>query len=116
MSGLNTVVREIVMCLRRQYGVPTTYGIRFGYRGFQDPPSWIELDEKKVRNFHNMGGSFLGSSRGGHDTKAIVDSLVDAGVNLLFVTGGDGTLRGAGELNRTETITSRRLCLPCHTI
>ncbi|CAJ1935361.1 unnamed protein product [Cylindrotheca closterium] len=42
-----------------------------------------------------MGGSFLGSSRGGHDTKAIVDSLEKEGINLLFVTGGDGTVRGA---------------------
>lgn len=94
------MVREIVMCLRRQYGVRTTYGIRSGYRGFKDPSSWIDLDEKKVRRFHTMGGSFLGSSRGGHDTKAIVDALVDARINLLFVTGGDGTVRGAGELNQ----------------
>ncbi|CAJ1935355.1 unnamed protein product [Cylindrotheca closterium] len=93
--GLNTVVREIVMCLRRQYGVSTTYGIPSGYRGFKDPTTWIPLDEKVVRNFHNMGGSFLGSSRGGHDTKAIVDSLEKEGINLLFVTGGDGTVRGA---------------------
>ena len=98
VAGLNTVVREIVMCLRRQYGVPTTYGIPSGYRGFRDPSSWIKLDEKKVRHFHKMGGSFLGSSRGGHDTNLIVDSLVDEGVNLLFVTGGDGTVRGAGTL------------------
>mmetsp|Transcript_24054 Transcript_24054/g.58877 ORF Transcript_24054/g.58877 Transcript_24054/m.58877 type:complete len:571 (-) Transcript_24054:72-1784(-) len=96
--GLNTVVREIVMCLRRQYGVPTTYGIPSGYRGFQDPTTWIDLDETKVRNFHNMGGSFLGSSRGGHDTKAIVDSLEKEGINLLFVTGGDGTVRGAAKV------------------
>ena len=95
--GLNTVVREIVMCLRRQYGVNTTYGIPSGYRGFRDPTSWIDLDEKVVRNFHKMGGSFLGSSRGGHDTKAIVDSLEKEGINLLFVTGGDGTVRGAGK-------------------
>ena len=27
--GLNTVVREIVMCLRRQYGVEVTYGTSF---------------------------------------------------------------------------------------
>ncbi|KAL3940440.1 MAG: hypothetical protein SGBAC_005024 [Bacillariaceae sp.] len=105
--GLNTVVREIVMCLRRQYGVRTTYGIRSGYRGFKDPSSWIELDEKKVRNFHTMGGSFLGSSRGGHDTKAIVDALVDADINLLFVTGGDGTVRGAAKI--AEEVQARGL-------
>jgi len=105
--GLNTVVREIVMCLRRQYGVRTTYGIPSGYRGFQDPSTWIDLDEKAVRNFHNMGGSFLGTSRGGHDTKAIVDSLEKKGINLLFVTGGDGTVRGAAKV--AEEIQARGL-------
>ena len=43
-----------------------------------------------MKNLHHKGGSILGSSRGGHDTEAIVDSLVEQGVNLLFVVGGDG--------------------------
>lgn len=84
------------MCLRRQYGVEKTLGVPSGYRGFRDPSTWIELNEKVVENFHNMGGSFLGSSRGGHETAAIVDALEEEGVNMLFVTGGDGTVRGAG--------------------
>lgn len=96
--GLNTVVREVVMCLRRQYGVTETYGIPAGYRGFQEPDTWRLLDEKAVANLHNIGGSVLGSSRGGHDTEAIVDSLVDQGVNMLFVVGGDGTVRGAAKI------------------
>lgn len=96
--GLNTVVREITMCLRRQYGVEHVYGIREGYRGFLDAPSWLPLDEATVSNYHNMGGSVLGSSRGGHDTEAIVESLVAQNINLLFVVGGDGTLRGAARI------------------
>jgi len=104
--GLNTVVRELVMCLRRQYGVEHVYGIREGYRGFQDPNSWIPMDEKTVANFHNLGGSVLGSSRGGHDTDAIVDSLLEQNINMLFIVGGDGTLRGAakisGEIKRRQ--------------
>lgn len=96
--GLNTVIREVVMCLRRQYGVLETLGVPSGYRGFLDANSWISLDEDSVKNLHNLGGSVLGSSRGGHDTMAIVDSLVDQGVNLLFVVGGDGTVRGAAKI------------------
>lgn len=93
--GLNTVIREVVMCLRKQYGVKDVYGIPAGYRGFRNPKSWMPLDENAVANFHNLGGSVLGSSRGGHDTEAIVDSLASQNINLLFVVGGDGTLRGA---------------------
>ena len=96
--GLNSVIREVVMCLRRQYGVTKTLGIPSGYRGFLNPDTWINLDEENVKNLHNMGGSILGSSRGGHDTNAIVDSLVDQGINLLFVVGGDGTVRGAEKI------------------
>ena len=93
------LVREVVMCLRRQYGVEHVYGIPEGYRGFLDPSIWRPQDEATVANYHNMGGSVLGSSRGGHDTKAIVDSLVSQNINLLFVVGGDGTLRGAAKIS-----------------
>ena len=107
--GLNTVVREVVMCLRRQYGVTETLGVPAGYRGFKDPSTWRDLDEKAVANLHNIGGSTLGSSRGGHDTEAIVDSLVEQGVNLLFVVGGDGTVRGAAKI--AEEVKKRGLAI-----
>lgn len=96
--GLNSVIREVVMCLRRQYGVTETYGVPAGYRGFLRPETWRPLDKEAVKNLHNQGGSVLGSSRGGHDTNAIVDTLVEQGVNLLFVVGGDGTVRGAAKI------------------
>jgi len=96
--GLNTVVREVIMCLRRQYGVTETYGIKSGYRGFLKPETWTHLDSDAVKDLHQRGGSMLGSSRGGHNTTAIVDALVEQGVNLLFVVGGDGSLRGAAKI------------------
>jgi 6-phosphofructokinase 1 len=105
--GLNTVIRELVMCLSRQYGVQECYGISSGYRGFKDPSKWQKLDEKSVSNLHNIGGTILGSSRGGHDTESIVDSLQEQGVNLLFVIGGDGTVRGAAKI--AEAVKERGL-------
>ncbi len=42
-----------------------------------------------------MFETFLGSSRGGHDTATIVDALKKMDVNILFVIGGDGSMRGA---------------------
>ena len=113
--GLNSVVREVVMCLSRQYGVQSIVGIPQGYRGFLYPEEWKKLDEASVRNLHNQGGSLLGSSRGGHDTSAIVDSLVEEGINLLFISGGDGTVRGAAKI--AEEVKRRGLpisvaCIP----
>jgi len=96
--GLNTVVKEVIMCLRRQYGVTETFGIPAGYRGILEPETWRSLDEEAVKDLHQQGGTILGTSRGGHDTQAIVDSLVEQQVNLLFIVGGDGTVRGAAKI------------------
>ncbi|KAF6134393.1 hypothetical protein GIB67_005785 [Kingdonia uniflora] len=41
------------------------------------------------------GGTFLRTSRGGHDTKTIVDSIQDRGINQVYIIGGDGTQKGA---------------------
>lgn len=95
------------MCLQRQYGVEEVFGIPEGYRGFLSPEIWRPLTIKNVKHLHSQGGSTLGTSRGGHDTKAIVDNLVEQGINLLFVSGGDGTLRGAAKI--AEEVKARGL-------
>lgn len=107
--GLNSVVREVTMCLSRQYGLSDIVGIPMGYRGFLYPEEWKQLDESVVRNLHMQGGSMLGSSRGGHDTTAIVDSLVNNNINLLFISGGDGTVRGAAKI--AEEVKRRELAI-----
>jgi 6-phosphofructokinase 1 len=48
-----------------------------------------------VEEIHEMGGTILGSSRGGADTEAIADSIERRNINMLFTIGGDGTTKGA---------------------
>jgi len=91
--GLNVVIREIFNSLHYNYGVEKVYGVKFGYRGFYES-EMIELDSKAVSGIHNLGGTILGTSRGGFDEKKIVDSMVEKGINQVFVIGGDGTHRG----------------------
>ncbi|GJN00902.1 hypothetical protein PR202_ga18128 [Eleusine coracana subsp. coracana] len=93
--GLNTVIREIVCGLYDMYGVTKILGIQGGYRGFY-ARNTINLTPKCVNDVHKRGGTILGSSRGGHDTTKIVDSIQDRGINQIYVIGGDGTQRGAG--------------------
>jgi 6-phosphofructokinase 1 len=69
----------------------------------------MSLCETVVQNLHNQGGSILGSSRGGHDTDAIVDSIVKEGINLVFIVGGDGTVRGAAKI--AEEVKRRGLAI-----
>lgn len=92
--GLNTVVKELVNCLRSQYGVEEVFGVKHGYMGFYSS-EWVSLTLDDVATIHRQGGSMLGSSRGGHDTTKICDALQEAGVNLVFTIGGDGTMRGS---------------------
>ncbi|XP_059456633.1 ATP-dependent 6-phosphofructokinase 3-like isoform X2 [Corylus avellana] len=92
--GLNTVIREIVCGLYHMYGVHKVLGIEGGYRGFY-ARNTIPLTPKVVNDIHKRGGTILGTSRGGHDTFKIVDSIQDRGINQVYIIGGDGTQKGA---------------------
>ncbi|KAL4333258.1 hypothetical protein GQ457_07G040110 [Hibiscus cannabinus] len=92
--GLNTVIREIVCGLYHMYGVKKVLGIDGGYRGFY-AKNTVNLNPKFVNDIHKRGGTVLGTSRGGHDTSKIVDSIQDRGINQVYIIGGDGTQRGA---------------------
>lgn len=95
--GLNVVIRELVLTLQYQYQAKKIYGIPYGYMGFYSY-DWVELDSIAVRDVQNMGGTILGSSRGGFDAVKMVDALLAKGVNQVYVLGGDGTHRGIAKL------------------
>lgn len=95
--GLNNVIRSIVRTLWYQYGVRRITGIRNGYRGFLPEYNLpiVELNPDVVDDIHNMGGSMLGSSRGGANISEVVDAIERLNLNMLFTIGGDGTTKGA---------------------
>lgn len=98
--GLNSVIRELVITLCLMYRVKSVTGIPYGYRGFYSTQlSCIDLNPDKVQSIHHEGGSILGSSRGGHDTKRICDSIIAMGYNQIYIIGGDGTHRGAVKIS-----------------
>ncbi|MBU8912756.1 MAG: ATP-dependent 6-phosphofructokinase [Spirochaetales bacterium] len=96
--GLNDVIRAITRCLWYRYGVRRISGVRFGYQGFlpENNIPTMELNPIVVDDIHKIGGTVLGSSRGGgNQTEAIVDTIERMNVNMLFSIGGDGTQKGA---------------------
>ncbi|CAH9099176.1 unnamed protein product [Cuscuta epithymum] len=95
--GINTVIRELVCGLSNMYGVEDVLGIQGGYRGFYSKNT-IKLTPKVVNAIHKCGGTFLQTSRGGHDTNKIVDNIQDRGINQVYIIGGDGTQRGAAAI------------------
>lgn len=81
--GLNVVVREIVMSLWYNYEVRHIYGIKWGYKGFytETEHNWLPLSPKDVSEIHKLGGTILGSSRGGFDGDKILNELIEKGVS-----------------------------------
>jgi 6-phosphofructokinase 1 len=77
--------------------VAATLGIRYGLQGFI--PKYgheiVELTPDSVVNIHQTGGTVLGTSRGPQPVDEIVDTLERHGINVLFVIGGDGTMKAA---------------------
>lgn len=101
--GLNDVIRTITLSLMWQYGVNKVLGFRYGYAGLSSnaPQEPLLLTPELVDEIHLKGGDILSSSRGPQDSDDMVDNLVKRDIGLLFVIGGDGTLRGASELSKT---------------
>lgn len=109
--GLNNVIRSIVMELHYSYRIRRILGFRYGFAGL-GPKSELEplpLSPQSVQLIHRHGGTILGTSRGPQDPDAMVDTLMQHGVGLLFVIGGDGTMRGAAAL--CKAIARRRLSI-----
>lgn len=95
--GLNNVIQGLVRQLIQGYGVRQVLGFRCGYQGFiaQFRHPTVELTLDTVDAIHEQGGTLLGSSRGEQDPEEIVDCLERLGIQILFVIGGDGSMRGA---------------------
>ncbi len=106
--GLNDVIRGIVMELALHYGIPTVTGFRNGYLGLTaSGPEPATLTPESVDHINQHGGTVLGSSRGSQDPVLMVDRLVELGIDILLVIGGDGSMRGASGL--VEEIARRGL-------
>ncbi len=107
--GLNDVIRAIVMEGYHGYKMAGVLGIPFGLEGFIPGYRYrnVELTPDKVRDIHLFGGTTLGSSRGPQDPAAIVDTLERSNVCMLFIIGGDGTMRAAKAIY--DEVTARKL-------
>ncbi len=106
--GINDVIRSIVMKAYYYYGIRTVVGIRNGLRGFIPHYGYdvMELTPENVTNIHQFGGTILGTSRDQQQAEEIVDSLERMNINVLFVIGGDGTMRAAKKI--VSEVTARK--------
>jgi 6-phosphofructokinase 1 len=101
--GFNDVIRSLVLALNKSYSVTKVHGFCNGYQGFiaKYKRAVLDLTPASVSGINEHGGTILGTSRGQQDSEEIVDCLERMNINILFVIGGDGTLRGAQRITRT---------------
>lgn len=98
--GINDVIRALVLELVHHYGVDRITGFRHGYAGLVpgQAPDPYSLTPEFVDTITDRGGTILGTSRGPQGVPAMVDTLVHREIDILFVIGGDGSMRGAHEI------------------
>lgn len=98
--GTNDVIRAIALELFYLYGVRHIFGVRYGLQGFipRYGHDLMDLTPEAVANIHIFGGTVLSTSRGPQDTSEIVDALDRSNVRILFLIGGDGTLKAAYDI------------------
>ena len=100
--GINDVIRAIVMEAHHKYRIPTVLGIKYGLEGFipRYAHDVVELSPQKVTDIHQFGGTMLGSSRGPQDPGEVVDALERMNISVLFMIGGDGTMKATHSIVR----------------
>lgn len=113
--GLNDVIRALVLELTSRYGVSRIFGFRNGYQGFipRYGHSVIDLTPEVVASINEDGGTILGSSRGQQDPNEVVDCLDRMSISLLFVIGGDGSMRGAMDIARVVAERDEKIAVVC---
>lgn len=97
--GLNNVIYAITLALWHNYNVQQIFGFPYGYGGLYKECGHqpIPLTPKLVDGWQQIGGTQLGSSRGSRHGREMADYMQHLRINILFVVGGDGTMRGALE-------------------
>lgn len=103
-QGLNAALRGVVLAAT-QKGWKVT-GIQDGFVGLAEGIT-MELDQYVVRNIIGIGGTILGTGRGGGKAKTLqeavnfcVQSCQNLGIDALVCLGGDGTQRFSLELHK----------------
>lgn len=70
--GINVVIRELYMCLTKNYKVDNVYGVKYGFKGLEHLEKFTD---DMVMGIHKKGGSFLGCKREEVDSNIVIDLL-----------------------------------------
>ncbi len=111
--GINDVIRAIVMESHHNYNVPSVLGIKYGLQGFIPDygHSVMELTPDSVSQIHEFGGTILASSRGPQPPEDIVDAMERMNISILFMIGGDGTMKAAQVIHEEVSLRNNKMSI-----
>jgi 6-phosphofructokinase 1 len=90
--GLNTVIHSIVNMHSTVYGMRgKAVGFLGGFRGIERQHT-VELEPSRTIEWIQKGGTGIYTGRDRPDVNAIVTGLVQSGIDILYIIGGDGSL------------------------
>ena len=100
--GMNSAIRAVVFSAAH-FGIQVV-GVLRGYEGLIDWET-IPLGLEDVRNINNQGGTILFTSRSERFLqpeyrRQAAENLIEQEIDAVVAIGGDGTLRGAIELQK----------------
>lgn len=106
--GMNPAIRSVVRCAI-DCGCEV-YGYIGGYQGLIDN-KFVKLNSRDVGNIIYKGGTFLKTSRceefkTNAGIKKAIDNLKKENISSLVIIGGDGSLKGAIELEKNDITVS----------
>jgi 6-phosphofructokinase 1 len=115
--GLNRVVHAIVSRHCKTYGLDpardgAVYGVFDGMAGLAERPlDMVPLTLNDSAKWYNDGGSYLGSRREYRFDKAgmaqkVAENIRNAGIRILYIIGGDGSLSTAEKFYKLVPDTS----------
>ena len=100
--GMNAAIRSITRCA--VYKKLAVFGVMKGYEGLIDN-NFINMDARSVSNILSRGGTILKTSRSSRFfkknwRKKAADNIKRKKIDGLIVIGGNGSFRGADELEK----------------
>lgn len=110
-SGMNSCIEVLFnLCQKEGYQL---IGYKYGYQGLIDNKFTV-LTNKDVQNIFSVGGSILKTSRCDafmkiEGKKKAAQNLIDNNIDYLIVIGGNGSIKGASEL---QEFYKNIICIP----
>ena len=97
--GMNDVTRSITLHSYRR-GVNDVFGVKYGFKGLNDlSEDLVHLKPSNIKNIHNRGGSYLGTSREPLNVTGSIQMLDKNNIDALFIIGGNGGNTAAAMLH-----------------